>query len=408
MPPAYTPTPAVGTGSRLPQLDLLRGVAILLVLFTHATIQPEAAGSWRRPLSYFRYLGPSGVDLFFVLSGFLVGGLLLQELRRTGRIDARRFLIRRGFKIWPPYFVFLAFVYLWLGFVDHQGILGSARRLLPNLVHLQNYLGSPRGHTWSLAVEEHFYVALPFALLLMLGRRRATGVRSIRALPYVAASLIVVCALLRLRAYAHRPWYDPYMATHLRIDALFFGVALGYAYHFRPRWIAFAGRHRGAFLALGAVLLALTPPLVKYDQSNLMAGSVGFTMVFVAYGCILLALLQTRIGHGWLGRRLGGPTARAVGVIGVYSYPIYLWHLDVTRPVAVLVGRGVFDWTSPELRWLLAFAAYVLVSVAGGAVMGTLVDTPALALRERLFPARVSSKPGEAPVEARPSAPAFP
>lgn len=394
--------------SRVPQLDLLRGVAILLVLFTHATVQPKDAGTWQGVLSYLRYLGPSGVDLFFVLSGFLVGGLLLKELRSTGGIDARRFLIRRGFKIWPPYFVFIAFVYLWLGFVDHQGILGSLRKLLPNLLHLQNYLGSPRSHTWSLAVEEHFYVALPFSLLLLVRGQRGRSITSIRALPYVAAALVLICGLLRLRAYAHPPSYDPYTATHLRIDALFFGVALGYVYHFEPRWIAFARHRRAWLLAVGALFLAVSPLVVKHDQSNLVAGSLGFTIVFVGYGCILVALMETSVGDGWLGRRLGGPSARAIGVIGFYSYPIYLWHLDVTRPVSALVERGFLAWASPEVRWSLAFAAYVLVAVTGGAIMGVLVDKPSLALRDRLFPARVPSMSGEQSLEADSRAPVFP
>ena len=71
-------------GSRMIQLDILRGVAILLVLFTHNIVKPQDSGSWQPVLTYLRYLGPSGVDLFFVLSGFLIGGLLFKELRETG------------------------------------------------------------------------------------------------------------------------------------------------------------------------------------------------------------------------------------------------------------------------------------------------------------------------------------
>jgi peptidoglycan/LPS O-acetylase OafA/YrhL len=131
---------------RLVPLDALRGVAILLVLFTHTTVQPDEAGVLRPALAYLRYLGPSGVDLFFVLSGFLVGGLLLREVQETGRLDVRRFLIRRGFKIWPSYFAFLAFVGVWAVAVEGNSIRQGAWRLAPNVLHLQNYLGSPREH----------------------------------------------------------------------------------------------------------------------------------------------------------------------------------------------------------------------------------------------------------------------
>lgn len=141
------------------ELDVLRGVAILLVLFTHSTVQPGASGVLAPVLVYLRYLGPSGVDLFFVLSGFLVGGLLFKELREKGRLDVRRFLVRRAFKIWPPYFTFIAFTFIWLMVSDHQTLFQSSRAIYPNLAHLQNYLSSPAPHTWSLAVEEHFYLA---------------------------------------------------------------------------------------------------------------------------------------------------------------------------------------------------------------------------------------------------------
>ena len=160
--------------SRLVCLDFLRGVAILLVLGAH---MPHAGLEAGVPLAGLLRLwhgfGGAGVDLFFVLSGFLVGGLLLAEIKRSGKADAKRFLIRRGFKIWPTYYVYLLalpLLQIWGGetrFVD--AALWSLRA---NLLHLQNYwlsgsafstlpnYISPRPHTWSLAVEEHFYLAL--------------------------------------------------------------------------------------------------------------------------------------------------------------------------------------------------------------------------------------------------------
>jgi len=138
---------------RLMQLDVLRGAAILLVLCRHGIVSSERAG-WLKSLSFHLWhLGWTGVDLFFVLSGFLVGGLLFKEIRVSGRLNAKRFLVRRGFKIWPAYFVFLAFVFVRESRIKTHTVKGALRALLPNLVHLQNYLGTPRPITWSLAVE---------------------------------------------------------------------------------------------------------------------------------------------------------------------------------------------------------------------------------------------------------------
>src|ERR1044072_1393050 len=88
------------TGRSLP-LDMLRGVAILLVLGRHYVVDPEQLGSWGAPAAIWTQIGWAGVDLFFVLSGFLVSGLIFAEYRQSGEVDIRRFFICTGFKIWP-------------------------------------------------------------------------------------------------------------------------------------------------------------------------------------------------------------------------------------------------------------------------------------------------------------------
>ena len=130
------------------------------------------------------------MDLFFVLSGFLVGGLLFNELRGRGKLDVPRFLIRRGFKIWPSYYVYLAAVAVLMA---RRSVPGLAASLLPNLLNVQNYFGTPLQHTWSLAVEEHFYLALPLLLLWAPRRRNSTAgmVVSIPAIPVIAIALII-------------------------------------------------------------------------------------------------------------------------------------------------------------------------------------------------------------------------
>src|ERR1019366_6522082 len=133
--------------SRSPQLDLLRGMAVLLVIAHH--------------YPYYDYLyrvGWAGVDLFFVLSGFLISGLLFTDWKRTGRLSIGRFFLRRGLKIYPGFYVFLLITALSLRL--HGG------RFWNEVLFLQDYLPNFWAHTWSLAVEEHFYLLLPFVLLI--------------------------------------------------------------------------------------------------------------------------------------------------------------------------------------------------------------------------------------------------
>lgn len=376
--------------SRLPQIDILRGVAILLVLFSHATVQPRDAGAWRPVLSYLRLLGPTGVDLFFVLSGFLVGGLLMTELRARGEIDVQRFLVRRAFKLWPAYFVFLAFVFAWLVMVERVPVGEGVSRLLPNLLHLQNYFGSPREHTWSLAIEEHFYVVLPVLLgvLALAQRDRTTGPTS--WLPAIVLALAVATAVARYRAYAGPMPYNPHFATHLRLDSLAFGVLLAHYHHLRPGSLDALRRWPWTVLASALAMLVAYPALLIADRGNQLARALGDPMLYVAYGAILIVFVHARAEGAWREWLIRGPIGRSLAFVGFFSYPIYLWHIDATYPMGRLLATPLMQSMGLEARWLVAFAAYAALAITVGALLGLLVDRPALALRERLYPSRTA------------------
>ena len=164
---------------RVAELDLLRALAIVLVLFRHLrdpSIHAIDAAVAFSPLVVLSKIGWAGVDLFFVLSGFLVSGLLFREFLKKRRVDGVRFLIRRGFKIYPAFYLFLFISFLVAGVYSPdpsvwRGWPGlfvySQSQVFGELLFLQNYLGSFWSHTWSLAVEEHFYFALVLVVLGM-------------------------------------------------------------------------------------------------------------------------------------------------------------------------------------------------------------------------------------------------
>jgi peptidoglycan/LPS O-acetylase OafA/YrhL len=380
------------------QLDVLRGVAILLVLINHS-VTPRASAGWLSgPAEFLGRLGWTGVDLFFVLSGFLVGGLLLSELHSKGAVDVWRFIVRRMLKIWPSYYL-LVFICLFLdaraashgSFVSHGGFALAWKRYLPNLLNVQNY-GSRVDrvdHTWSLAVEEHFYLALPLLIFFLTARGKRRG--RIDALPWIALGVIIACNLLRLEnlhtLFRARSHYKP---THLRMDSLAFGVLLAYFYHLRPTILQRIAGFRWTLLLVGIALISPMGFLERPDHA--FVWTVGYTLLYVGYGCILVAAVHTPVGPsgGLCGRFFASVPARLIATIGVFSYSIYLWHFDFVHNTMEQTIAPRIPLTG-SAKWIAALIIYIAAAFVVGVVMGKLVEFPALAVRDKLFPARAAA-----------------
>src|SRR5579864_7659062 len=272
--------------ARNQSLDVLRGLAVLLVIFSHCRV-PWLGAGW------------IGVDLFFVLSGFLISGLLFSELRDRGQVSAGRFLVRRGLKIYPAYFFFLGLTAL---------LFPHLRRYLPmQLFFLQNYLRPAHwahvldpsyqlwDHTWSLAVEEHFYLALPILLILLLKAKRLS------LIPAISFAMILVGFAVRWHyAMVNGPVGGrPMFMTHQRIDSLFCGVALGYLFYFQEkRFMRFSLPFTGA---LGVVLIAVSVAIIEREYTSPMVTSFTLTLNLLAFGMILLWAVRRQIARvAWL------------------------------------------------------------------------------------------------------------
>ena len=394
------PSVAAPAGARVVQLDVLRALAIVLVLFRHAIVPWSQSGMLMRPMEFLYRLGWTGVDLFFVLSGFLIGGLLFKEIRTTGRLDVRRFLIRRIFKIWPGYFALVAFVFFQLA-LSRGGSFASAFDAIKwNLLHLQNYGHTPIGITWSLAVEEHFYLALPLVLILVTAGWR--NVHTIPAIPILALLLIVACNVMRVAFNWNRPFdlYTHQYATHLRIDGLFFGVMLAYVHHFHPHTLARVARHPLLLLAIG---LALVCPIGFYEVGLYRwVWTIGYTMLYVGYGCILVACVYAPRNHA-LGKLLSTRVAVGIAAVGIFSYSIYLWQFSLGLEPLVWWLLPHLPHKPVSLFWLLAMTSYFVAAIGAGIIMAKLIELPALALRDRLFPPRSSSPATPTPEVTQPS-----
>jgi len=144
--------------------------------------------------------------------------------------------------------------------------------------------------------------------------------------------------------------------------------------------------------------------LILQKESCVFVPTVGLTEIYLGYACILLAVVHTPLGEGCLGSFLNSRPARIVAWIGCFSYSIYLWHLDLGRdPVRWLVSHGFLFHLPPELRWSLAMLLFVCVASLAGALLGSLIEMPALALRNRLFPARADALTNATIISATPT-----
>ena len=356
---ARTPAPAFVLGHR-PALDGLRGIACLLVMAHHIN---------------GLHGGFLGVDLFFVLSGFLISSLLLEEWRARGTIDLPRFFLRRALRLLPALVVFVLAM-LALGHL----VPGAARLVTPDwvvatLLYVVNWLMAFRAmdgastqsafvHCWSLAIEEQFYLLWPLALRWLL--RRGVGLPGLaRLLLAIVAYAGIARAVLVLLGGAGLQM-RAYVGSDTRADGLALGCLLALlAHHGRlssPRalWVRVA-------LPLSLAFLAWASWVAEIGGRMIYLG--GLSAASVAAAVLILVLLHPAELHP-LARRL--LESRALVATGRMSYGLYLWHLPVHVLFAMRFGPG---WVTETVPWPVSFLVATLSFV--------LIERPFLGLKQR-------------------------
>lgn len=298
---------------RVPGIDVLRGIAIALVLIRHTGLVPIASR-----------VGWIGVDLFFVLSGYLVSGLLFAEWRATGAMNVRRFLLRRGLKIWPQFYAMVVATILVFACL-HERVPG--KHLLAEIMFLQNYYPGVWSHTWSLAVEEHFYLGLALSALLM--RNRIASLLNFLPHFFVAAmTTVLALRILTMRFAPETTELAHIWPTHLRADALLAGVLLAYLRQFhRDRLARWVQKYASAASPVSVLCLA---PAYFLGPLNPWMYTIGLSLNAVAFGLLLLLVL-----HSPHSGKAPGLSERLLSRLGRISYGTYLWQ----GPVLLFVDR---------------------------------------------------------------------
>jgi len=369
--------------ARLPGLDLLRALAIAWVMLFHSFL----VGGLGPDFAWLSRYGWMGVDIFFVLSGFLIGRQVLAPLARGEKLDFARFYARRAYRILPAFAVVLAIYLLWPAGREAPGLAPWWQFATFALNFTIDYSTQQAfSHAWSLCVEEHFYLLFP-ALAWALARWP-----SARRVAALVALLAIGGVLLRAAIWWHfagagieRNWFveEIYYPTYARLDGLLAGVVLAIVATYRPAWWARLTA-RPNLLALGG-LLGMALALWLFRQRT---GALGNTLGWPVLSFALAALVAAGATRQGVLGRLELPGAAWIATI---SFSLYLSHKLVFQWVSANFGGSL------EGYGLLAFAVFAVATLAGGALLHYSVERPFLRMRERRERQRTRPEPAPEP-----------
>lgn len=361
--------PAVSS-ARLAGLDLLRAAAILLVLMSHYNGFVNQGPTF----GFIGEVGWAGVDLFFVLSGYLIGNQILAPVARGEALSLKTFFARRLLRTLPNYYVVLA-VYLLL---PHSPIWGKTMAPLWRYLTFTQNVGLRYGqtftHSWSLCVEEQFYLLLPLAVLALLRPGRSPRLLWCAIVGAIAAGMAYrgVAFMNGQEAFAAPVYY----ASFARFDELLPGVAIALLKNFHPAAFARILRFGNALLVAGTGMAAAVLYGVQHEAPNaLLASTFGFSLVAMSFALLTCAALSPSC----LLNRLRIPGASS---LALWSYAVYLVHKPVFMALRPELVRRDIDTGAP-----LTIVAVMAAGVFGGWLLYRLVETPFMRLRARWYPA---------------------
>ena len=372
-----SPPPTALSRRVYPALDGLRGVAVLVVMLHNLTILEHREGLAAKLWVFATDAGWIGVLLFFVLSGFLITGILLDE--RGAPRFYRDFYVRRVLRIFPLYYLVLIARFAIVPAVIPDAAVPIEVTLgfwlyVSNWTDLWTHGVNGFGHFWSLGVEEQFYLAWPVAVARL----------GARGLAWVCAGLIALSAIARLVVVVGG--VDPlwlYMSTVTRADALAFGALVAIALRdargraWLVRW------HRRVLAGAAAVMAALMASAHGLSRYNLLIECVGYSALAIGFAAALayVALNEARARPRWALH----PALRAAGR---YSYAAYVFHplikvstLYAARPWLVARGALTTWWVDAAFVGACAIAAFALARVSYAVLEG-----PLLRYKDRLAP----------------------
>jgi len=347
---------------RIPALDGLRGISIGLVLLAHVSgmdgFPIAVTNSWITKLGLF------GVEIFFCISGFVITYLLLAEKARTGSVSLRRFYTRRIIRIVPAYYLFVAFIATLGTMVPIYLPVSSIWAALSFTTNVWLSAGTwYLGHTWSLAVEEQFYLLWPFTLVVLF---RWPIRRTVRLLTYVLAASVPISILCKLAVIP--AWIAGFVGP---IFPIYAGCLLAILFHFHESELRAFYERRTARCILVVSLAAAIVLSAGYSAGRFALVTVPARELVVSFAVAFLVGYAV-LHRGWLQRALN---TRALVFLGTISYSLYLWQ-------QVFLTNDRTEWDQALGAWPQRLLFAVAVAVASF----YLIERPMWKLRDRLRP----------------------
>lgn len=359
---------------RIPGLDTLRAAAIILVFMYHYMVFI----SNKPTFGFLGSIGWVGVDLFFVLSGYLIGHQIFSAIANKRTFSFKIFYYRRFLRTLPNYLFILGLYFLIPGFRE-QPLLPPLWKFITFTQNFGLQTGTSFSHAWSLCIEEQFYLILPiFALIIVYKKLTQSGW-------IVLLSLLIAGMILRgflwvyinqhsIEDFKRLYYIKIYYSSFCRLDELVLGVGIAMLRNFHKNIYIKMMKKGNLYLLLGILGSGFTLyGFYKYHYSLLMT-VIGYPSLALSFAALTIAALSPNTHLHQI--KIPGTTTLAA-----WSYAIYLVH----KPLSVIAYTQLSIF-GIDASSFLTISTIVLVNLIGGGLIYTYIETPFLRIRDRLKP----------------------
>jgi peptidoglycan/LPS O-acetylase OafA/YrhL len=358
-------------------LDFLRAIAIILVFLWH--YRRYGCPEWLTGIAKF---GWTGVDLFFVLSGYLIGGQLFGKIANNQPISPYEFYFKRFFRIIPAYLVVLILYYCIPAFNERDSISPLWKFLTFTMNFGLDYQNAGAfSHAWSLCIEEQFYLLLPILILLL------TKIKVENKAFIILLSLFIFGFIMRIYSWQTyvAPIYEDkesmglignsyskyvYYPTYNRLDGLLVGVAIALLFSFRPKTVEKIMAKANYLFGLGIIILTAAY-FLSQDQFSFRTAVLSYPLVSIGYGFLVVAVLSTACFINKFNFKI-------FSFLATISYSVYLTHKQLNHIVQNILANHDIN-----KNWALLICFFI--SIIGGLILHIIIEKPFLVLRGRLL-----------------------